>query len=94
MSGKEVDPLEKLTGYPIKSKIPEAHSWQPFGRKEVFYQLASGKIIGEVEQMITGWWASANGKDLGNYISKDHAKKAVEEYVNYELISFAVNIKS
>ena len=50
---------------------------KPNDNKEICYRKSDGKILGEVTTHVTTW-ADVNGQSIGNYVSVDYAKKAVE----------------
>ena len=59
------------------------YKWEE--RYSLYYHEAdTGKIVASVAQTSLGegiWWARINGDNFGEYISLNHAKRAVEKKV-------------
>lgn len=58
--------------------MSQKYAWQD----ELYYETATGKIVGEINKRSDVWSAIVNNAFLGRYLTKDYACKAVEERVN------------
>lgn len=58
-------------------------SSRPIHNKEICYRKSDGKILGEVTAHATTW-ADVSGQSIGNYVSVDYAKRAIESALTGE----------